>query len=160
MTMSRAPLALARAALLACSLVLPVILITEKSITGDEVAHIPAGYSYLRTHRIVLNPMHPPFIKELAAIPLLFLHAELPTDAASIEREGQDVTYQWKFGQDFLLRNQPLERVVFWSRIPAVLVSFCLAVVILGWGTELWGPAGGALALFLYSFDPTVVTCR
>jgi len=46
--------------------------------------------------------------------------------------------------------------VLFWSRIAPVVISLGLAVVVLAWASELWGPAGGLLALFLYVFDPTI----
>ena len=42
------------------------------SPTYDEVAHLPAGYSYLRWDDYRLNPQHPPLAKMLAALPLLW----------------------------------------------------------------------------------------
>jgi hypothetical protein len=134
---------------------MPLILLRGKSITLDEVSHVAAGYSYLRTHEIVLNPMHPPLIKELCALPLLFLDLKMPVDAETLRRRGGDMFYQWRFGADFL-RTQGAERVLLYSRPVAVLLSVGLATVILLWASELWGPAGGALALFLYVFDPTI----
>ncbi len=144
-----------RVLLLSAAFGLPFVLMIGKSITGDEVAHIPAGYSYLVTREVVLNPMHPPLVKELCALPLLFLGLETPVDAASIRTIGQDFTYQWEFGEQFLWR-QNVQRLLFWSRIPAVLLSLALAALVMRWATELWGPLGGLLALFLYAFDPNV----
>ena len=45
----------------------------DDSATMDEVAHLPAGYSYLTQKDMRLNPEHPPLMKDLAAIPLLFI---------------------------------------------------------------------------------------
>ncbi|GAH87822.1 unnamed protein product, partial [marine sediment metagenome] len=45
----------------------------DDSATMDEVAHLPAGYSYLTQKDYRLNPEHPPLLKDLAAIPLLFI---------------------------------------------------------------------------------------
>jgi hypothetical protein len=134
---------------------MPLILLRGKSVTLDEVSHVAAGYSYLRTQEIVLNPMHPPLIKELCALPLLFLDLKMPVDAETLRKRGSEIFYQWRFGADFL-RTQGAERVLLYSRPVAVLLSVGLATVILLWATELWGPAGGALALFLYVFDPTI----
>ncbi len=144
-----------RVVLLSGAFALPFVLMTGKSITGDEVAHIPAGYSYLVTQEVVLNPMHPPLVKELCALPLLFLGLEIPVDAATIRTTGKDFTYQWEFGQQFFLR-QNLQRVLFWSRIPAALLSLALAWLVMRWATELWGALGGLLALFLYVVDPNI----
>ena len=40
----------------------------------DEVAHIGAGYTYLKYQDGRLNPEHPPLLKSLAALPLVFLN--------------------------------------------------------------------------------------
>ena len=145
-----------RVLLLGCAFAFPFVLMMGKSITGDEVVHIPAGYSYLRTHEIVLNPMHPPLVKELAALPLLWLRPRIPLDEEKIREIGKrEHTYQWQFGEEFLI-GQNVERILFWSRVPAVLISLGLAIVVTVWATELWGAAGGLLALLLYVFDPTI----
>ncbi len=146
---------LASLGLLLLASLMPLLLLRGKSVTLDEVSHVAAGYSYLRTHEIVLNPMHPPLIKELCALPLLLLDLEMPVDAETLRRRGSDMFYQWRFGADFL-RTQGAERVLLHSRPVAVLLSVGLATVILLWATELWGRAGGAFALFLYVFDPTI----
>jgi hypothetical protein len=147
---------LVRFGLLLCALVLPLFLATKQSTTGDEVAHIPAGYSYLATHEIILNPMHPPLIKELCALPLLLLQLRMPASPETIREMGRDITYQWKFGADFLAANPPIEPLVFWSRVPVALLSLALAALVMTWSTELWGPIGGLLSGFLYIFDPNV----
>ena len=38
--------------------------------TTDEVAHIPAGYSYDKVQDYRLNPEHPPLAKAIAGLPL------------------------------------------------------------------------------------------
>lgn len=142
------------AAALLVAAFLPAVFMREKSVTSDEVAHLPAGYSYLATGRIVLNPMHPPLLKELAALPLLALGARIPAGAPDL-REPLPVTAQWEFGEKFLL-SQDADRLLFWGRMPIVLLSVALAVVVARWSADLWGPAGGLLALALYVFDPTI----
>ena len=44
------------------------------SATFDEVAHIGAGYTYLKYKDSRLNPEHPPLMKDLAALPLMLLN--------------------------------------------------------------------------------------
>src|SRR5262249_43158431 len=94
-------------------------------------------------------------VKELCALPLLFLGLKMPADAAEIRAHGTNIFSQWDFGAEFL-RSQGVQRVLGRARPVAVLLSFGLATVILLWGTELWGPAGGVLGLFLYVFAPTI----
>ncbi len=143
------------ALLLSAVFVLPVVFMSRKSATVDEVSHLPAGYSYLRTGRVILNPMHPPLIKEICALPLLLLHTRMPADEKTIEKLGSDVTYQREFGERFFL-TQDADRLLFWGRVPAVLLSVGLAVVVMVWARELWGRTAGLFALFLYAFDPTI----
>ena len=46
----------------------------------DESAHIPAGYSYVKYFDYRLNPEHPPLVKILAGLPLLFQKLNFPKD--------------------------------------------------------------------------------
>jgi|RhiMethySRZTD1v2_1073278.scaffolds.fasta_scaffold02662_10 hypothetical protein len=132
--------------LLAVVIVVPAIIMTEKSATFDEVAHLPAGYSYLIERSIRYNPQHPPLIKEICALPLLLLDLRYPENPSENE---------WVFGREFLFR-QDAQRILFWGRIPALLLSLGMASLVAVWATHLWGSVGGLLALFLYAFDPTI----
>ena len=132
--------------LLAVVMVVPAIIMTEKSATFDEVTHLPAGYSYLIEHSIRYNPQHPPLIKEICALPLLLLDLRYP------ERPSEN---EWTYGRDFLFR-QDAQRILFWGRIPNLLLSLGMASLVAMWARHLWGWGGGLLALFLYAFDPTI----
>jgi len=74
----------------------------EDSITMDELAHIPAGFSYLSQRDFRINPEHPPLIKDLAALPLLFLNLNFPKDSPAWT-EG--INEQWSFGWEFLYNS-------------------------------------------------------
>lgn len=140
--------------LLGGAFIVPLVLSTGKSVSYDEVAHLPAGYSYLRTGAIHLNPMHPPLIKEICALPLLFLGVPMPQTAETLGRPDLPLWAQWAFGRAFL--GKDVDRLIFWGRVPAVLLSLGLASVVAAWAHELWGTPGSLLALFLYVFDPTI----
>ena len=53
------------------------------SAIDDELAHIPAGYGYVHNLDYRLNPEHPPLVKALAMLPVLFLNPNFPTNATS-----------------------------------------------------------------------------
>jgi len=133
--------------LLAVVIVVPAVIMTEKSATFDEVAHLPAGYSYLIERSIRYNPQHPPLIKEICALPLLLLDLRYP--------ENPSEKNEWVFGKEFLFR-QDAQRILLWGRIPALVLSLAMASFVGVWAIHLWGWAGGVLALFLYAFDPTI----
>jgi hypothetical protein len=77
-------LAVANKATIACGALLIFmaanlfVSISRKSITNDEVIHIPAGYYHLVAGEFQINNEHPPLIKMWAALPLLFLQPHEP----------------------------------------------------------------------------------
>ncbi|MFA5961860.1 MAG: glycosyltransferase family 39 protein [Parcubacteria group bacterium] len=121
----------------------------------DEDAHIPAGYSYLTMHDMRLNPEHPPLLKDLAAVPLLFMHLKFDTTQ---KFWTTDINGQWEAGHNLFWQegNNP-DLIIFWSRIPIVLLSLLFGLFIFKWGKELSGTLGGLLALTLYAFDPNIL---
>lgn len=131
-----------------------VLSIKNDSLTMDEVAHLPAGYSYLTQKDMRLNPEHPPLLKDLAAIPLLFIkNIKFPSD---IKSWAEDVNGQWDFGRYFLYQTQnPADKMIFWGRVPMILILISLGFLIFKWAKELFGNQAALLALFLFSFSPT-----
>jgi hypothetical protein len=142
-------------ALLATTFLVPLVIMREKSATYDEVAHLPAGFSYLTTGLVKLNPQHPPLIKEICALPLLLLNPSKLVDRKMLESLALEPNYEWEYGRRFLF-SQDADRLLFWGRVPAVLLSVSLAGLILIWARKLWGGPASLLALALYAFDPTI----
>jgi len=126
----------------------------DDSLTMDELAHLPAGYSYLTQKDMRLNPEHPPLIKDLAAIPLLFIKGiKFPSE---IKAWKNDVNGQWEFGNYFLFKTgNPADQMIFWGRIPMILILVLLGFYIFKWTKELFDNKSALLALFLFSFSPT-----
>jgi hypothetical protein len=126
----------------------------DDSVTMDEVAHLPAGYSYLTQKDMRLNPEHPPLIKDLAALPLFFIkNINFPSD---IRAWKEDINGQWDFGFNFLYQSgNPVDKMIFWARIPMILILVLLGFYIFKWTKELFGNKAALLALFLFSFSPT-----
>lgn len=133
--------------------VMCVYSMTQKSITNDELTHITSGYSYVKAFDFRMNPEHPPLIKILAGIPLLFLGPEFPTDHVSWV-EGN----QWVFGAQFLyFQNENTDQLIFWARLPMVLVGVLLGLYVFRFAKELYGQQAGYLALFLFTFSPNIL---
>ncbi len=124
------------------------------SVTMDEASHLPAGYSYLTQKDMRINPEHPPLIKDLAAMPLLFLSGiKFPSD---IKAWTDDVNAQWDFGFYFLYgTGNPVDKMILWGRLPMILILILLGFYIFKWTRELFGNKAALLALFLFSFSPT-----
>jgi len=137
--------------------VVSVLNAKNDSLIYDEDAHIPAGYSYLIQHDMRLNPEHPPLIKDLAALPLLFLKPNFDTTQGFWTTDNANDS-QWNAGKIFLFDsgNNP-DRIIFWSRLPIILLSLVFGWFVFRWAREMTGIIGGLFALALYAFDPNVL---
>lgn len=128
-------------------------LIKNDSAIVDEVAHIPAGYSYVKFHDYRLNPEHPPLAKFVAGVPLAFLNISDPRDDWSWSGINQ-----WDNGWYMLYRSgNNADQILFWSRLPMLLLTVLLGLLIYIWGSEAFGKKAGLFALFLYTFSPEIL---
>ena len=143
--------------LLLIMFLLSVFSIKDDTLTYDESSHIPSGYSYLTQRDYRMNPEHPPLIKDLAALPLLFLHLNFPKDNPNWTQASPAVWWnQFDFGREFLYNsgNNP-DKILFWARLPMILVLVIFGWFVFMWARKLWGNKAALIALFLFSFFPT-----
>ena len=125
------------------------------SATMDELAHIPAGYSYVRFQDYRLNPEHPPLMKDLAGLPLLFLDLRFPTSHPAWTDE---VNGQWTIGREFLYNsgNDP-DQIIFWARLPMIMLTLLFGALLFLWARRSYGNKVALLALFFFVFSPTII---
>lgn len=125
------------------------------SATSDEVAHIPAGYATVYLHDYRLNPEHPPLMKDLAALPLQFMHLAFPTDLPTWTMQGNG---QWDVGRYFLyyLGNNA-DMILFAARMPILLVALLFGVFLYEVCRRHWGTGVGLLTLFFYCLSPNIL---
>jgi len=93
----------------------------QESAIMDELAHIPAGYSYLKYQDMRINPEHPPLLKDISALPLLFLDLKFPENSKSW---AADINGQWDLGWEFLYKsgNNP-DEILFWARLGPIVLT-------------------------------------
>lgn len=125
------------------------------SLIFDEDAHIPAGFSYITQHDMRLNPEHPPLLKDLAGLMLLPLHLNFDITQKFWTTK---INGQWEAGHNLLWQEgNNADQVIFWARIPFILLSLLLGWFIFYWTKELAGTTAGLFALLLYAFDPNIL---
>ncbi len=123
------------------------------SATMDELAHIPSGYSYLSEKDYRLNPEHPPLIKDLSALPLMFLNLNFPTDVSAWTNL---INGQWDMGRIFLYESgNDADRILRFSRLPIMLLAILFGWMFFKWVNSLYGNKVALLALFFFVFSPT-----
>jgi hypothetical protein len=127
--------------------------IAQKSITSDEVPHLPAGYSYLTQGDFRLNAEHPPLAKMIAAIPLLFMDIN-----GAFDSKEWEIGSTWDYGWRFLYESgNDCATVLFWGRFAMVMLSLCLGLLVFFWARKLYGNGAGLFALFLFAFSPNLI---
>jgi hypothetical protein len=100
--------------------------ISRKSITNDELVHIPAGYYHLVAGDFQLNNEPPPLVKMWAALPLLFVQPDEPPVPETAD--GNFMERTWGFHRRFWQANRPNFRsVTFWPRVMMIPIALALS---------------------------------
>ena len=140
--------------------IVSLLVSSQESAIYDEKAHIPAAYSYVRYGDMRLNPEHPPLLKDLAGLPLLAFQPTFPLET----KEWQfGVNEQWSIGEMFISCTKPevacndADAILFWSRLPIILLSVVLGIALFIWTRELGGTLAGLFAATLYAADPNII---
>jgi tetratricopeptide (TPR) repeat protein len=126
--------------------------------TFDEMVSPAAGYAELFTGDLRLVNDHPPLARILMALPLLIFRPALPLEHSSWQQKEKIQKYRYDFAEQFFyVANRTADRMLFWSRIPIVILSLVLGLLVFEWANELYGAGAGLLAFFLYSFEPNIM---
>ena len=130
--------------------------ISRKSITNDEIVHIPAGYYHLVAGEFQLNNEHPPLIKMWAALPLLFVQPDEPPPPNTADENFMERT--WGFHARFWQANRDhFAAITFWPRVMMIPISLALGALIFVFARKLFGETAAVIAVALYVIEPTVL---
>jgi hypothetical protein len=140
----------------------------RESVTFDEIAHIGAGVSYLEKLDLRMNEEHPPLAKTLAGLPLALLGAHADYSHLSWTFSGKlfrQYLGEWVFGYWFLLKWNDPYSTLMWARVPMLLMTLVLGLVLYICGSRLGNSWGGLLCLSAFvtmpafiAFGPLVIT--
>lgn len=132
------------------------------SQTTDEAIHLFAGYTYLTKADFRLDPEHPPFLKELSALPLLFMKNIHVKYDALWQNAGVFYHDSWKearaLGDQFFYNwgNNP-GQLLFLGRLVTIFLTLILGYFAFFWAKKLYGVRAGVLATFLVLFFPNIL---
>lgn len=127
----------------------------HKSATVDEVLYIPAGYVYLKSGSYMLNPETPPLPRILSGIPLLFFN-NINYDPKEPAANFND-RYHWAFHFLFFQNAALAGKMIFYSRIPTILMGMALLAAIYAWTSKLFGSIAGLFSLTLAALEPNLI---
>lgn len=121
----------------------------------DELAHIPAGYSYVKYMDYRLNPEHPPLLKILSGLPLLAKNLQFPDERTSWT---DDINGQWNVGTQFLYEEgNNADDILLWSRMGPILLTILTIILLYGISKELLGSYWGLIPTMMFALSPTVL---
>ncbi len=148
---------LAAIVIVAVALILAVSSVWNDSPIVDEIPHIGAGYSYIAMGDARLNPEHPPLAKDLAGLSLKI--AGIKDEPAFTSRFWQkDINGQWEFGRKLIFGSgNDAIRLTRFAKIPELIFFILSGVIIFIWTRKISGYLAALIAIFLFSFSPTVM---
>jgi len=119
------------------------------SATGDETHYLGIGYYLIKNQRwdLVDTLLQPPLPYYLHGAPLFWLSIEESLfEIPDINARGRAI-----------MALYPDDRILLWARVPILLLATGLGFLVFTWARQAYGRAGGALALFLYAFNPAII---
>ena len=133
----------------------------RESPAFDEIAHIGASTTYVHKFDLRFNPEHPPLAKVLSGLSMAAggvradYGSPLWTQSASVFAA---FTGEWTFGNWVALRWNDPHKVIFWARLPMLMLTLLLGWCVYVFASRLGGSWAGLLCLAVYASTPTILT--
>jgi Dolichyl-phosphate-mannose-protein mannosyltransferase len=125
--------------------------VRRESQTWDEANHIFTGYRSWTHADFGLNPEHPPLVKLLATVPLLWLPLKSPELQERFFKEDAFLR-----GKEFLYQNDA-DQILARTRTAAAILTLLTALVVFFGTREMFGTGAAFIALTLLAFDPNLL---
>ena len=139
--------------------VVMTVSVANDTYTTDELLYIPTGYHYLTNASMRLGFEHPPLVRDIAAVPLLFMNLAPTDEFWNPSTPGAQLSDAvWNFGENFLFnQTQPPETILFWPRFIMILLTLAFGATVFWVVRKEWGSWPGLLALTLFSTSPLIL---
>lgn len=131
----------------------------QKSHTSDEPYHLARGMAAILTGDFRTSVAHPPLLNLMCALPVATAYDfSIPTGhPVWTNRTYKAPSRKIALAEHFLYQNPHYLDMVFLGRLPVMILSALLAVILGIWAARLFGSSAGLMAMGLYCFSPTVL---
>ncbi len=132
----------------------------RNSTVADEPYHLARGAGLVFFHDFSFSVAHPPLANFLNALPLLTISDLKLPDAELVSRSRvMDPSDRRNAFARLLVQelNPDTRKIITRARIPTMILSVLLGLLVFLWAKELFGEPAGLLALFLYCLDPNLM---
>lgn len=124
--------------------------VSRESLSWDEGDHIFAGFMSWEGD-YGMNPEHPPLVKKVATLPLLFMKLKVPA------LQNRYFKHESSFdGRDLIYGNDSA-KIIFRVRMAAMVFTILLALLVFAAAREMFGPVAGLVALTFFVFEPNIL---
>lgn len=125
------------------------------SPTFNEVGHVPAGISHWRYRVFELYRVNPPLPRMVATFPLLFYDVKTAWSNYGLSPfSREEIPMGIRFAEANGSRTFRIFTIARWACIPFCLLGAWTCYL---WASELWGSAGGLVALLLWCGSPFIL---
>jgi 4-amino-4-deoxy-L-arabinose transferase-like glycosyltransferase len=130
----------------------------QKSVTVDELGHLPSGVYFLTTGDPRYASLNPPLVNALSALPVFFLDLEHPLEPPPV---SDDVFSFWATGYHFQeMHRSDYVSIFAAARWVPILIVAALGVLLYAWGRE-FSPTtpeiSGLLVAGFFCLSPNVL---
>src|SRR5213593_5151968 len=119
-----------RATVLGLLLAMGVVMalsVRDDTLTTDEGLYISTGYQYLTERSARIGFEHPPLVRDLAALPLLFLNLRPAASFFKTDIRGRLSEAAWLAGDAFIYEQPETPgRILFLARLPMIALALLL----------------------------------
>ncbi|MFO8058064.1 MAG: glycosyltransferase family 39 protein [bacterium] len=131
----------------------------HKSHTSDEPFHLARGVAAIITGDFRTSVAHPPLVNMICALPLTMAYDfSIPTShPVWTSRKFEPPSRKIALARHFLYGNPHYLDIVSRGRVPVMILSALLAVILGVWAGRLFGAPAGLMAMALYCFSPTML---
>lgn len=129
----------------------------QKSATWDETHYLGLGAHIAKNLQwdVPSVLLHPPLPYYLNSIPFLVF----PIDhSCFVKGKSDDILSGVHRGRCLLSGVDPAgDELLFWARLPTILLGALLGLFVYRWASDLYGTAGGTFSLLLYCLEPNIL---